>query len=146
MMKVMDLLYIGIILFALAFGIINTMLMAIMERVREIGMLMAIGMSKAKVFLMIMLETVMLSLTGGIVGLTLSWIIIELTNKRGINLSSVAEGLNSVGYSSFVRPELEMNYYLMIVSLVVITAIMASIMPARKALKLKPSEAVRQDV
>ena len=138
--------FVVIILVALSFGIINTMLMAIMERVREIGMLMAIGMSKAKVFLMIMLETVMLSLTGGIVGLTLSWIIIELTNKRGINLSSVAEGLNSVGYSSFVRPELEMNYYLMIVSLVVITAIMASIMPARKALKLKPSEAVRQDV
>jgi ABC-type antimicrobial peptide transport system permease subunit len=39
------------------------MLMAIMERVREIGMLMAIGMSKVKVFFMIMLETVFLSIT-----------------------------------------------------------------------------------
>jgi len=138
--------FVVIILIALSFGIVNTMLMAIMERVREIGMLMAIGMSKLKVFLMIMLETVFLSLTGGSLGLFFSWIIIDITNRTGIDLSAVGEGLNSIGYSSFVRPELEFNYYLMIVMLVVITAIFASILPARKALKLKPSEAVRQDV
>lgn len=138
--------FVIIILVALSFGIINTMLMAIMERVREIGMLMAIGMSKMNVFLMIMMETVFLSLTGGIIGLTLSWILVSITNKTGIDLSSVAEGLNAIGYSSFIKPELGIFFYFFIGTLVVVTAIFASILPARKALKLKPSEAIRQDV
>jgi len=138
--------FVTIILVALSFGIINTMLMAIMERVREIGMLMAIGMSKAKVFLMIMLETVFLSITGGIIGLLISWVAVSITHRTGIDLSSVAEGLNAIGYSSFVRPELGIVFYLLVGLLVIFTAIFASIFPARKALKLKPSEAIRQDV
>ena len=138
--------FVIIILVALSFGIINTMLMAIMERVREIGMLMAIGMSKARVFLMIMLETIFLSITGGVLGLFLSWIMISISYKTGIDLSSVAEGLNAIGYSSFVRPELDLFFYFFIGTLVIITAMFASILPARKALKLKPSEAIRQDV
>ncbi len=138
--------FVIIILVALSFGIINTMLMAIMERVREIGMLMAIGMSKVRVFLMIMLETIFLSITGGVLGLFLSWIMISISYKTGIDLSSVAEGLNAIGYSSFVRPELDLFFYFFIGSLVIITAMFASILPARKALKLKPSEAIRQDV
>jgi len=138
--------FVIIILVALSFGIINTMLMAIMERVREIGMLMAIGMSKVKVFFMIMLETVFLSFTGGVIGLLLSWIVITITNKTGIDLAFVAEGLNSMGYSSFVRPELGIFFYFFIALLVILTAMFASVLPARKALKLKPAEAVRQDV
>lgn len=137
--------FVIIILVALSFGIVNTMLMAIMERVREIGMLMAIGMSKIRVFLMIMLETIFLSITGGVIGLFLSWIMISISYKTGIDLSSVAEGLNAIGYSSFVRPELNLFFYFFIGSLVILTAMFASIFPARKALKLKPSEAIRQD-
>ena len=109
--------FVIIILVALSFGIINTMLMAIMERVREIGMLMAIGMSKARVFLMIMLETIFLSITGGVLGLFLSWIMISISYKTGIDLSSVAEGLNAIGYSSFVRPELDLFFTFLLVHL-----------------------------
>jgi len=137
--------FVIIILVALSFGIINTMLMAIMERVREIGMLMAIGMNKGKIFLMILFETLFLSVTGGILGLLFSWILINITGITGIDLSVLAEGLNSMGYSSFVYPELDFYYYALIGLLVVATAVFASIMPARKALKFNPAEAVRHD-
>lgn len=140
-----SMIFVIIILVALSFGIINTMLMAIMERVREIGMLMAIGMNKVQVFFMIMLETIFLSITGGVFGLLVSWIIIEITATTGIDLSAIADGLNSMGYSSFLYPELDYVYYGLIGLLVVITAIFASIMPARKALKFSPAEAVRHD-
>ena len=66
--------FIIIILMALLFGIINTMLMVVMERTKEIGMLMAIGMNKIKVFSMIVFESVMLSLTGGIVGIIITYL------------------------------------------------------------------------
>ena len=140
-----SMIFVIIILVALSFGIINTMLMAIMERVREIGMLMAIGMSKVKVFFMITLETVFLSITGGILGLSISWILVEIMGISGIDLSSIADGLNSMGYSSYVYPELDLIYYGLIGLLVVVTAIFASIMPARKALKFNPAQAVRHD-
>ncbi|MEN8193659.1 MAG: FtsX-like permease family protein [Bacteroidota bacterium] len=138
--------FVIIILVALSFGIINTMLMAVMERVREIGMLMAIGMNKIKVFSMILLETVFLSITGGVIGLALSYIAVEITGNTGIDLSIVAEGLNAWGYSAFIYPELDVIYYFMIGGLVVTTALFASILPARKALKFNPAEAVRHDV
>ena len=140
-----SMIFVIIILVALSFGIINTMLMAIMERVREIGMLMAIGMNKVQVFFMIMLETIFLSISGGIVGLLLSWALVTLLGISGIDLSAIAEGLNSMGYSSFVYPELDYIYYALIGELVIVTAIFASIMPARKALKFNPAEAVRHD-
>jgi ABC-type lipoprotein release transport system permease subunit len=79
--------FIYIILFALSFGIINTMLMAVMERTREIGMLMAIGMKQSLVFAMIMLETVMLCSTGGIAGSTAAGIIVAITSKTGIHFT-----------------------------------------------------------
>ena len=140
-----SMIFVIIILVALSFGIINTMLMAIMERIREIGMLMAIGMKKSQLFLMILLETVLLSFTGGVLGLFVSWLVVTITNKTGIDLSSIADGLNSMGYSSFVYPELDFIYYILIALLVIVTAIFASVMPARKAIKFNPAEAVRHD-
>ena len=59
--------FLGIILFALLFGITNTMLMSVLERVREFGVLMAIGMKRRRVFSMIIFETITLSLVGGLI-------------------------------------------------------------------------------
>ena len=135
-----------VILIALAFGIINTMLMVVMERTREIGMLMAIGMNKNRVFFMIMLETIFLSIIGGIGGIIISYFFVGYFSIHGINLSIVSEGLNSVGFSSIVYLNIDSQFYIFTALLVVITAIISSIYPARKALKLNPADAVRENV
>lgn len=134
-----------IILVALIFGIINTMLMVIMERKKELGMLMSVGMNKVRVFKMIMLETTMLSLVGAAVGLLLSISLIELLGKTGINFASWAKGLEAMGFSSSVYPYVTTDFYVTITILVFFTAIIASIWPTRKALKLNPAEAVRSE-
>jgi len=138
--------FIGIILLSLGFGIVNTMLMAVMERVKEIGMLMAVGMSKFRVFWMLMLETVLLTLTGGFFGIVLGIAVTLATMKTGINLSFYAEGLEDMGYSSHVFPVIEFEMVSVIVILVFVTGLIASIYPARKALKYKPAEAIRIDM
>jgi ABC-type lipoprotein release transport system permease subunit len=138
--------FIGIILLSLGFGIVNTMLMAVMERVKEIGMLMAIGMSKFRVFWMLMLETVLLTLTGGIFGILLGIGVTLATMKSGIDLSFYAKGLEDMGYSSLVFPVVEFEMVFVIVLLVLFTGLIASIYPARKALKYKPAEAIRIDM
>jgi ABC-type lipoprotein release transport system permease subunit len=134
-----------IILLALIFGIINTMLMVILERKHELGMLMAIGMNKKRVFKMILLETTMLSLSGGVAGLFISITLMGIFGNTGINFAAWAEGLEAIGYSSFVYPFVSARFYLIITILVIVTAIVASLWPTRKALKLNPAEAVRSE-
>jgi len=136
--------FVGIILLALTFGIINTMLMAVLERIREIGMLMAIGMSRTRIFFMIMLETIYLALVGGPLGLLIGYFFISWTGKVGIDMSMYAEGLSAWGFSSIVYPELESGYYLPLTLMTVFTAVLSAIYPAIRALRLKPAEAIRK--
>ncbi|MCB9235110.1 MAG: ABC transporter permease [Bacteroidia bacterium] len=134
----------SIILLALLFGIINTMLMAVLERVREIGMLMAVGMSRMRIFFMIILETVMLSLVGGPLGMLLGFICIAWTGHTGMNLSSYSEAMEQMGYSAIIHPSLAAGYYFQVAAEVILMALAASIYPALRALKLKPVEALRK--
>jgi putative ABC transport system permease protein len=135
-----------IILLALAFGIVNTMLMVIMERIHELGMLMAIGMNRRRVFLMIMLETVFMSVTGALAGILVSALTIALTARRGINFTAWAEGMESMGYSAHVYPFVENSFYIYIGIMVIMAAMLASLWPARKALKLQPADAIREEM
>jgi ABC-type lipoprotein release transport system permease subunit len=135
--------FMSIVMLALAFGIINTMLMAVLERKRELGMLLCIGMNKTKVFLMIMVETIFLGVIGGPIGIILAHFTISYFSKVGIDISIVSEGMSSFGMGSVIYPQLDTSYYLNIVIMVFITAIIAAIYPAFKALRLKPAIAVR---
>lgn len=134
----------GIILLALTFGIINTMLMSVLERVRELGMLMAIGLNKLKIFLMIMLETFYLILMGCPIGLLAGWLTVTVLGRIGINISMFSEGLASYGFSSMIYPALDQEKYVIIVIMCLITAILSAIYPAYRALQLNPSEAIRK--
>lgn len=135
----------GIILFALAFGIVNTMLMVVFERVRELGMLMAIGMNKARIFKMIMLETLLLTMTGGVVGMIFSGILLLSFGNKGLDLSAVSKGMESLGYEAVIYPKISLGYYLNLSLMIFVTGILSSIYPSRKALKLRPAEAVRAE-
>jgi len=133
----------GIILFALAFGIVNTMLMIVFERTRELGMLMAVGMSKARVFSMIMLETTFLTLIGGAAGMILSAVLVSVFHRYGIDMSSVSKGLTAYGFDPKIYPYISREFYINLTLMILCTGILSAIMPARKALRLKPVEAIR---
>ena len=141
--KNISLIYLTVIMLALVFGIINTMLMAVLERIKELGMLMAIGMNKLRVFLMIVLESALLGLVAMPVGLLLGYITIEYVGANGIDMSMYAKGLESFGMSSIIYFELDPIVYLQVAVGVFLTAILASIYPALKAIRLKPVEALR---
>ena len=132
----------GIIMVALVFGIVNTMLMAVLERFRELGMLMAVGMTRIRVFLMVMLETLYLGIIGAPFGLLLGWLTISYYARVGVDMSNYAEGLESFGYSSILYPYVQGSVYPQIVIAVLITAFIGAIYPAWKAVKLKPVEAL----
>ncbi len=132
-----------IVLLALSFGIINSMLMAVLERKKELGMLMAVGMKKIKIFSMISFETIFLSLIAAPIGLLLSYISIQYFSTHGIDLSNFSTGLASFGIGTKIYTFLPANVYFEITALTVLIAFISSLFPARRALKLNPAEAVK---
>ena len=134
-----------IILAALAFGIVNTMLMAVLERTKEIGMLAAIGMNRRKIFSMIMLESTFLSIVGGVAGMGISGAVIAATASKGINLVKYSDGMEAMGFSAHLFPTIDAQFFITTTILIILTGVVSSIYPARKALKLNPVEAIRTD-
>ncbi|BEG98650.1 ABC transporter permease [Bacteroides sedimenti] len=132
-----------IIMLALCFGIINTMLMAVLERTKELGMLMAIGMNKIRIFFMLMLETLYLSITGGFIGIISGYLLCRYLGKVGLDLYFWKEAYQSFGYSSMVYPEIELNMIGFMAIMVVLTGLFSTIFPAYKALKVNPADATR---
>lgn len=142
-MQAFTYMFVAIILFALLFGITNNMLMSVMERIRELGILTAVGMNKMRIFLMILLETIFLSLSGGILGMILGGTLIEIFYSNGIDLSSFASGLESFGSGTILYPFLPASMYIGLTIMILFAANIATLLPAWKATHLQPAEAIR---
>ncbi|MDR2773621.1 MAG: FtsX-like permease family protein [Tannerella sp.] len=135
-----------IFLLALAFGIINTMLMAILERTRELGMLSAIGMNRGKIFRMVITETVLLTLAGSFIGIILAAIALVPSIHYGIDLHfMMGDVFEDYGFSSVVFPVVNVRMFVQIIILVVLAGILSAIYPARKATKINTIEAIKSE-
>ena len=132
-----------IILSGLSFGVINTMLMAILERRKEIGMLMSIGMNRYKIFMMISFETIFLSLIALPFGLITSYLIVEYYSVVGIDLSVVEAGLENFGVGTRLYFKVPNEEYFYVSLMVFIISIFSSIFPSIRALKINPVEATK---
>lgn len=137
--------FILIIILAMSFGIINTMLMAVLERRRELGMLMSIGMNKPRIFAMILSETLFISLIGGPAGILGAFVTIRYFGVNGIDLSAIGTGLDSLGIGSIIYTRLDNEMYLIITIIVLLTAVLASVYPSMRAIRMNPAEVVRQN-
>jgi len=144
MMATFTYIFMFIILMALSFAIINTMLMAILERKRELGIMVAIGFNKHKLFGMIMLETLFLAAVATPIGMLLSYWTITYFGQHGITFLSVAKGLEHFGMSATIFTKLDKSFYVGITLLTLTTALLAAIYPAVKALSNNPIKAIRE--
>ena len=133
-----------IIMIALAFGILNTMLMAVMERARELGMMMALGTGRLRMFAMVMFETLMLSLLGAPVGIVSGWVIVGYYNRNGLDISGMGKDMmQSFGFSTMVYPSFPSEKLVAVTLIVTVTALLSGILPALKVLNMRPVDAIR---
>tara|TARA_B100001121_G_scaffold232978_1_gene206348 strand:+ start:956 stop:2182 length:1227 start_codon:yes stop_codon:yes gene_type:complete len=132
-----------IILSGLSFGVVNTMLMAILERRKEIGMLMSIGMNRYKIFMMISFETIFLSLIALPFGLLTSYMIVDYYSVVGIDLSVVEAGLENFGVGTRLYFKVPNEEYFNVSLMVFVISIFSSVFPSIRALKINPVEATK---
>ncbi|MBU2491486.1 MAG: ABC transporter permease [Bacteroidetes bacterium] len=132
-----------IIELALIFGIINSMLMAVFERINEIGVLMSIGMKNIKIFFMILLEGLVIGIIGTVVGLISGFLIMLPLESSGINFAIYTESLESYGIGAVIYPTLSMDDVLGVLIMIPLISIIGAVYPAYKAIKLEPVNAIR---
>ena len=134
-----------VILVALAFGILNTMLMSVLERTKEIGMMVALGTPRLSIFLLVLLETVFLTIAGTPIGLLAAYLITGHYQKHGLDLSGMGKDMMaSFGFDTTIYPSFPWEKLIIILILVVGTALLSCLLPALKALRLNPVEALRR--
>ncbi|MCL5268876.1 MAG: ABC transporter permease [Bacteroidetes bacterium] len=133
----------AIIAVALIFGIVDTMLMVVMERTHEFGVSMAIGMPGRKIFVMVMLEALFLAILGTAIGLIVSYAALTPLSRSGWDLSMFSESLRSIGIGSIIHPVYETASVLRSVLIIPFVTLLGAVYPALKAVRLQPVEAIR---
>ncbi len=133
----------AIIAIALIFGIVNTMLMAVIERTHELGVDMAIGMSNRRIFRMILTEAFYLGIIGTAAGLAVSLAVYVPLSRSGWDLAMFSESLNSIGAGTIIYPVLKATTLINTIVIIPLAAVAGAVYPALRAVKLQPVEAIR---
>jgi ABC-type lipoprotein release transport system permease subunit len=146
MLAMMDgfvLVWIIIVFLALSFGLVNTLVMAVFERVREIGLMQALGMRPSTILYQILMESLLLLLIGLLLGNILA-VGTVMPLQDGIDISVVAKGMEMMGTSSMLYPALKANDMIMANVIVIVLGLLTSILPAWRAASYDPIEALNK--
>ena len=131
-----------IIFIAMGFGLTNTMLMAVFERTRELGLFQALGMRPRFIVGHVMLESLFLLMIGVVLGNLMGWFTISILLENGIDLSAFAQGAEQFQMGSTLHFMLKPKNLIGINALVIVLGLLASFYPAWKAARYVPVEAI----
>ena len=131
-----------VVFIAMGFGIVNTLLMAVFERIREFGLVKALGMKPLGIILGVLTESFLLLLLGTAAGNILSLLSVAALAGPGIDLSSLAAGLEYVGMPRVIYPSIRGVDIFLANTVVLVLGTAVSLYPAVKAARFTPVEAL----
>ncbi|MEC8379211.1 MAG: FtsX-like permease family protein [Myxococcota bacterium] len=141
-------LFLGIIFFIAGFGVLNTMLMSVFERTRELGLLKAVGLRPVKLIWLVLVEAGLLGVISAIVGIligaSLNWYLVN----HGIDISGGSgEPMKMMGasFDPVVFGDVDIGYQIQPVLAMIVFSVVAAIWPAIRAARLEPVKSLRQD-
>jgi ABC-type lipoprotein release transport system permease subunit len=133
-----------VVFIAMGFGIVNTSLMAIFERVREFGLLRALGMKPWRVIASVLTESIFTLAVGIIAGNCLGMLSVFLMKSNGIDLAFFGKGAEFFGMSRIIYPVLTLTDVIAVNSVIFFLGIIVSLYPAIRAAQITPVEAMRE--
>jgi ABC-type lipoprotein release transport system permease subunit len=131
-----------VVFIAMGFGIVNTTLMAVFERIREFGLLKALGMKPLWIIKGVLIESLFILVLGMAIGNSMGFLSVFALSGHGIDLSSLAAGLEFVGMTRVIYPVLQGQDVVMANSVVFVLGCLVSLYPAAKAARFTPVEAM----
>ena len=134
--------YYLILILVVAFSILNTFLMAIFERTREFGVMMAIGTTPTRLTKILFIESVSMTMIGIVIGIFLGSVITWYFQIHGIDISGASELLNQYGISGRLYPKLSLVSAVSGPCVVLLITCLSALYPALKVRKLSPVEAI----
>lgn len=144
-----DFIFVGILFIAAAAGIANTAMMSTFERLREFGMLLALGARPVRIVVMILVESVIIGIVGVVIGSIVGTAVVLITSRTGINYAAFggveSEGIAFAGLniSYVLYPMFEFRQVAYGFVAVCLTSVVASTWPATLAARLEPVRALR---
>lgn len=136
-------LFIGVVLFIVVAGELNTLLLSMLERTRELGVLMAIGTSRLEVAALLVTEGFLIGIVGTLAGLVLGFFIVALTNFTGIDLSILLGSTARFYVDPLIYPQLNLEHLGITVIAILLASLAAGFYPAWRASLLQPAEVIR---
>jgi ABC-type lipoprotein release transport system permease subunit len=133
-----------IVLTVVAAGILNTLMMSIVERTREFGLMMAMGTKPKQVILLVALESFLITALGAVMGILLGIALTSYVGHIGIDLSRFISTFSNFLIGSHVYPKVDWLYLLIFLGVVMASNVVVSLYPAWRASRLDPVEAMRQ--
>lgn len=134
----------GIVLGVVAIGVMNTLLMSVMERIREFGIMMALGTRPQAIVTLVLYEAIVLAVVGILAGLALGVPVVRYLAVDGLDLSGYARGLQTIpGLTGIIRPTFVPASLLRPAGVLLVLSLLAALYPAWRAARLQPTEAIR---
>lgn len=135
----------GIIFFLAGFGVLNTMLMSVFERTRELGVMMALGTRPLRLIQLIVTESLLLAVVGAVVGGLLGGGLDYLLCTTGVNLGYGDLDLNGVVFPERIKGIFRPSQVVLVLSMMMSVTVLASLWPAWRASRLNPVNAMKAD-
>lgn len=132
-----------IVLLVVAGGILNTILMGVLERTKEFGIMLALGTKPSQIAWMVAAESFFLGLAGAGLGTLAGTGLVLISGRAGIDLSALSQALNNFYIGSVIYPVFRPVSVAVYAGIVLLLSIAVSVFPAIKASRLSPIEAIR---
>ncbi len=141
-LRIYDIIYVFLVLLS-SIVVINTMIMIVKERTREIGMMAALGMNSREILKVFVLEGIAMGIVGSFVGSLLGGLITKILSVYGINYGEAVSGMEGIMMNPVIYPTFSVEGMVFGFILGVVITSIACILPARRAARMEPTEALR---
>ena len=145
MMAIFNSITFFIVMFVVFIGILGVMYVSILDRIREFGIMLALGYNYKYIKYQVIFEALFLGLSGFVMGAILGYVLLSYLKIYGFNLSSFADGMASFGMSSILYADLKFAYFSSSFYAIVLASILSVYLPLKKIKNLNPVDVIKAD-
>jgi putative ABC transport system permease protein len=145
MMVIFNSITFGIVMMVVFIGILGVMYVSVLDRIREFGIMRAVGMEYRLIRLQILLEALFVGFLGYLSGAVLGLLGLLYLQHFGLDLSAWADGLESFGYDSIIYAHMQLSYFTNTFFAIIAASILSVFLPLRKIKRLNPIEVIKAE-